>query len=200
SKGDVIDPLVIVDEFGADAFRFTLVAFAAMGRDVRLSEERIAGYRNFVNKLWNAARFSAMKREGTTTTCEMPADPQLLTNLWIRSRLAATIAETREALDTYRFNEVAQALYRFTWNEFCDWYIEVAKVLLDGPEADRAETLATLTATFEILLRLLHPLIPFVTEELWHELPAGGRMTAAHAGASGDPLLMTASYPEENAA
>src|SRR5205085_5802208 len=93
-----------------------------------------------------------------------------------------------------------QALYRFTWNEFCDWYIEVAKVLLDGPEADRAETLATLTATFEILLRLLHPLIPFVTEELWHELPSGGRMTAAHAGASGDPLLMTASYPEENAA
>jgi len=192
SKGNVIDPLVIVDEFGADAFRFTLVAFAAMGRDVRLSEDRIAGYRNFVNKLWNAARFAAMKREGTQTTCEMPPDPKLVPNLWIRSRLAATIAETRDALDSYRFNEAAQALYRFTWNELCDWYIEISKVLLDGSESDRAETLATLTAAFEMLLRLLHPLIPFVTEELWHELPAGGR--------DGSDLLMTASYPEANPA
>ena len=94
-------------------------------------------------------------------------------NRWIRSRLAATIAETREALDTYRFNEAAQSLYRFTWNEFCDWYIEISKVLLDGERpTERDETLATLTATLEMLLRLLHPLIPFVTEELWQELPA----------------------------
>jgi valyl-tRNA synthetase len=191
SKGNVIDPLVIVDEYGADAFRFTLVAFAAMGRDVRLSEDRIAGYRNFVNKLWNAARFAAMKREGTQTTCEMPASPVLVPNRWIRSRLAATIAETRDALDGYRFNEAAQALYRFTWNEFCDWSIEISKVLLDGNEAEKGETLATLTATLEMLLRLLHPLVPFVTEELWQELPAEGR-------AGG--MLVTGAYPEAHAA
>jgi valyl-tRNA synthetase len=187
SKGNVIDPLVIIDEFGADAFRFTLVAFAAMGRDVRLSEDRIAGYRNFVNKLWNASRFAAMKREGTATSCEMPAAPRLVPNRWIRSRLAAAVSETRDALDTYRFNEAAQALYRFTWNEFCDWYIETTKVLLDGSEEDRDETLRTLTATLETLLRLLHPLIPFVTEELWQELPEDGRATG---------MLVTGVYPE----
>jgi valyl-tRNA synthetase len=190
SKGNVIDPLVIIDEFGADAFRFTLVAFAAMGRDVRLSEDRIAGYRNFVNKLWNAARFVAMKREGTETSCEMPEAPRLLPNRWIRSRLAAAISETRDALDTYRFNEAAQALYRFTWNEFCDWAIEVSKVLLDGSGEERDETLRTLTATFEVLLRLLHPLIPFVTEELWQELPQAGRATG---------MLVTGAYPERRA-
>ncbi|MFN2425313.1 MAG: valine--tRNA ligase [Candidatus Binatia bacterium] len=194
SKGNVIDPLVIVDEFGADAFRFTLVAFAAMGRDVRLSEDRIAGYRNFVNKLWNASRFAAMKRggmEGETppppTSCEMPEAPRLVPNRWIRSRLAGTIAETRDALDSYRFNEAAQALYRFTWNEFCDWYIEISKVLLDGDAMDRAETLQTLTATLEVLLRLLNPLIPFVTEEIWQELPETGR-------AGG--MLITGIYPD----
>ncbi|MFN2376645.1 MAG: valine--tRNA ligase [Candidatus Binatia bacterium] len=187
SKGNVIDPLVIVDEYGADAFRFTLVAFAAMGRDVRLAEDRIAGYRNFVNKLWNAARFSAMKREGTATSCAMPESPRLVPNRWIRSRLAATIEETRSALDEYRFNEAAQALYRFTWNEFCDWYIEISKVLLDGGEEDRAETLATLTATLETLMRLLHPLVPFVTEEIWQELPSEGRA---------EGMLITGTYPE----
>jgi valyl-tRNA synthetase len=197
SKGNVIDPLVIVDEFGADAFRFTLVAFAAMGRDVRLSEDRIAGYRNFVNKLWNASRFAAMKRTPlpdaapiAPTSCEMPSSLDLLPNRWIRSRFAATIAETREALDSYRFNEAAQALYRFTWNEFCDWYIEISKVLLDGDEAGRAETLQTLTATLEQLLRLLHPIVPFVTEELWQELPEAGR--------EGE-MLITAVYPDFHA-
>ena len=192
SKGNVIDPLVVIDEFGADAFRFTLVAFAAMGRDVRLSEDRIAGYRNFVNKLWNASRFVAMKREDAAKggaaagSCAMPGSPRLLPNRWIRSRLAATIAETREALDSYRFNEAAQALYRFTWNEFCDWSIEVSKSLLDGDDEARTETLATLTATLETLLRLLHPLVPFVTEELWQELPAEGRATG---------MLIGAEYP-----
>jgi valyl-tRNA synthetase len=209
SKGNVIDPLVIVDEFGADAFRFTLVAFAAMGRDVRLSEDRIAGYRNFVNKLWNASRFAAMKRTpapeapqaAIATSCAMPRDLRLVPNRWIRSRLAATIAETRDALDSYRFNEAAQALYRFTWNEFCDWYIEISKVLLDGDEESRTETLATLTATLEQLLRLLHPLVPFVTEELWQELPAEGRL--GECSARGDhraqEMLITASYPEAHA-
>jgi valyl-tRNA synthetase len=207
SKGNVIDPLVIVDEFGADAFRFTLVAFAAMGRDVRLSEDRIAGYRNFVNKLWNASRYAAMKREPrpdrpdevVATSCEMPSSLDYLPNRWIRSRLAATIAETREAFDTYRFNEAAQALYRFTWNEFCDWYIEISKVLLDGSEAERDETLRTLTATLEQLLRLLHPIVPFVTEELWQELPAEGRVSdRSDAEREGD-MLITGLYPDAHA-
>ncbi|MBI5506778.1 MAG: valine--tRNA ligase, partial [Deltaproteobacteria bacterium] len=181
SKGNVIDPLVIIDEYGADAFRFTLVAFAAMGRDVRLSVDRIGGYRNFVNKLWNAARFVALKREGRATTCQMPAAPRLGPNRWMRSQLAAVVEETRAALDAYRFNEAAQALYSFTWNTYCDWYIEIAKVLLDADEEAREETLQTLTAVLEQLLRLLHPLVPFVTEELWQELPAAGRSDDAAA-------------------
>jgi len=194
SKGNVIDPLVIIDEYGADAFRFTLVAFAAMGRDVRLSEERIAGYRNFCNKLFNAARYVALKREGAAGALDGGAPSTMvalsLHNRWIRSRLAATIEETRAALDAYRFNEAAQSLYRFTWNEFCDWYIEISKVALDGDDAERAETLQTLESTLETLLRLLHPIIPFVTEELWQELPAGART-----GGDG-ALLMTQPFPE----
>jgi len=192
SKGNVIDPLVIVDEYGADAFRFALMAFAAMGRDVRLSVDRIGGYRNFVNKLWNAARFVALKREGRVTSCAMPQSPRLAPNRWMRSQLAAVVEETRTALDAYRFNEAAQALYAFTWNTYCDWYIEIAKVLLDGDEADREETLQTLTAVLEQLLRLLHPLIPFVTEELWHELPRAGRCDDL---ADATEFLMNASYP-----
>jgi len=218
SKGNVIDPLVIIDEYGADAFRFTLVAFAAMGRDVRLSEDRIAGYRNFCNKLFNAARYVALKREGApaqataadgatpaatatsptaSTSAAKPgataaegASPAALANRWIRSRLAATIEETRAALDSYRFNEAAHALYRFTWNEYCDWYIEISKVALDGDESERAETLQTLTSTLETLLRLLHPIIPFVTEELWQELSHDVR------GSGEGALLMTQSFPE----
>ncbi len=190
SKGNVIDPLVIVDEFGADAFRFTLTAFAAMGRDVRLSTDRIAGYRNFVNKLYNASRFAAMKREGLEVGCAMPEAPAALPNRWIRSRLAAAAAETREAVESYRFNDAAQRLYHFTWHEFCDWYIEVSKVLCDGSEEERDETVATLTAVLEALLRLLHPIIPFVTEELWQELPAEGRA---------EGFVMHAAYPEAEA-
>ncbi len=186
SKGNVIDPLVIIDEFGADAFRFALAAFAAMGRDVRLSQDRISGYRNFVNKLWNAARFAAIKREGVETSVAMPERLELPANRWIRSRLASAIEDVRDALEGYRFNEAASRLYQFTWNEFCDWYIEISKVHLDGEEAERAETLQTLTATLEQLLRLLHPIIPFVTEEIWQELPTEGRA---------EGFVMNAAFP-----
>jgi valyl-tRNA synthetase len=187
SKGNVIDPLSIVDEYGTDAFRFTLVAFAAMGRDVRLSEDRIAGYRNFVNKLWNAARYVAMKREGTDVGCEMPAAPRDITARWIRSRFADAVKEVRSALDEYRFNDAATRLYQFIWHELCDWYIELSKVVIDREDAAaRTEAIAMLTAVLEQTLRLLHPIAPFVTEELWQSLPASGR--------PGD-TIMRAQYP-----
>ena len=186
SKGNVIDPLVIVDEYGADAFRFTLAAFAAMGRDVRLSVDRIAGYRNFVNKLWNAARFVELKRDGEAISCEVPGAPELATSRWIRSRFASAVADVRAALDSYRFNDAASRLYQFTWHEFCDWYIELAKVELDCSPEQRGEVLQTLTSILEQLLRLLHPIVPFVTEEIWQTLPAGGRA---------DGFIMTAEYP-----
>jgi valyl-tRNA synthetase len=176
SKGNVIDPLSIVDEYGTDAFRFTLVAFAAMGRDVRLAEDRIAGYRNFVNKLWNASRYVAMKREGVDVGCAIPANPRDITARWIRSRLADAIREVRDALESYRFNDAATRLYQFVWHELCDWYIELSKVVLDRDDAGaRAEAASMLTAVLEHTLRLLHPICPFVTEELWQSLPADGR-------------------------
>jgi valyl-tRNA synthetase len=193
SKGNVIDPVGMIDEFGADALRFTLVAFAAMGRDVRLSPDRIVGYRNFVNKLWNASRFVAIKREDTDVDCAMPAELKSVANRWIRSRLASAIVDTRAALEAYRFNDAAQRLYQFTWHEFCDWYIELTKADQaegEAGEAARLETAATLNGVLEHLLRLLHPIIPFVTEELWQELPAGGRA---------DGFLMHAAYPEVKA-
>jgi valyl-tRNA synthetase len=193
SKGNVIDPLDVIDKFGADAFRFALAAFAAMGRDVRLSEDRISGYRNFINKIWNAARFVEMKRgdagdgAGSGSSCEMPVELSSVTARWIRSRFAATAGGVREALDGYRFNDAASELYQFIWHEYCDWYIELSKVSLDQGGAEAEETLATLTAVFEQALRLLHPIAPFVTEEIWQSLPAAGRAEGS---------IMRAAYPE----
>jgi valyl-tRNA synthetase len=186
SKGNVIDPLDIVDEFGADAFRFTLAAFAAMGRDVRLSEDRISGYRNFINKIWNAARFVEMNRADDGASCEMPAELSSITARWIRSRLAATATDVREALDGYRFNDAASRLYQFVWHEYCDWYIELSKVSLDAGEEEARETRAMLTAVLEQALRLLHPIAPFVTEEIWQSLPVAGRTEGS---------IMRACYP-----
>jgi len=186
SKGNVVDPLEIIDEYGADAFRFTLAAFAAMGRDIRLSENRLVGYRNFVNKLWNADRYVGMKREGHSVACTMPADMTTLPGRWIRSRLAAAVRDVREALDGYRFNDAASRLHDFVWHEFCDWYIELSKVLVDGDDEAAAETRQTLTAVLEQVLRLMHPVTPFVTEELWQQLPADGRAAGS---------IMRAPYP-----
>ena len=171
SKGNVIDPLEVMDKFGADAFRFTLAALAAMGRDVKLAEERIAGYQNFVNKLWNAARFVLMNLSAGGSAAR-GADGKLnLADQWILSRLAATIAKAREAVESYRFNEFAHHLYQFTWHEFCDWYIEMSKLALNsGDENERRKTESVLAAVLENILLLLHPIIPFVTEEIWHAL------------------------------
>ena len=188
SKGNVIDPLTIIDQYGTDAFRFTLAAFAAQGRDIKLAEERIAGYRNFCNKVWNAARFALMNLEG------FDPDPLTLGALtlgegdkWILHRLNETVRETNKALDEYRFNEAAMGLYQFTWSEFCDWYLELSKKDLYEGDTHRKTTVRfVLWYTLEHLLRLLHPFMPFITEEIWQTLP-GAKETAT---------IMLAPYPE----
>ncbi len=173
SKGNVIDPLTIVDEYGADAFRYTLCAFAAMGRDIKLSTDRIGGYRNFVNKLWNASRFALMNLEDFEPTEEGLTGLTLSqADQWILNRYAFAAAEVNKALNSYKFNEAAGILYSFTWHEFCDWYIELSKDNLYGEDLSvRNATQTVLFSVLEGLLRMLHPILPFVTEEIWHALP-----------------------------
>ncbi len=189
SKGNVIDPLELIERYGADALRFTILASTAQGRDIRFGEGRVQGYRNFATKLWNAARFCELNG------CELdpafdPAAPRQTVNRWVVSKLVQAEARTREALEGYRFNDAANALYHFTWNEFCDWYLELAKPLLGGTdEAAKAETRATAAWALAQLLHLLHPLTPFVTEELWQRRYA----------APGGPLI-GARWPEPGAA
>ncbi len=187
SKGNVIDPLTIVDEYGADAFRYTLCAFAAMGRDIRLSTDRIGGYRNFVNKLWNASRFALMNLEDFE-----PAERDLAkltlsqADQWILNRYAFAAAEVNKALANYKFNEAASILYSFTWHEFCDWYIELSKDNLYGEDLSvRNATQTVLFSVLEGLLRMLHPILPFVTEEIWQTLPGKREVES----------IMQANYP-----
>ena len=170
SKGNIIDPVSIIDEYGTDAFRFTLAAFAAQGRDIKMSEKRVEGYRHFVNKLWNAARLTLMHVDRFR-----PLDLTMLTlpDRWILSRLYRSADAVVRAIDEYRFNEAAAALYQFIWHEFCDWYLEIIKPALYGKEgAARQETaLSVLWRVMHDMLILLHPFMPFVTEEIWHKLP-----------------------------
>jgi valyl-tRNA synthetase len=175
SKGNVIDPLEVMAQYGTDAFRFTLAAMAAMGRDIKLAEDRIAGYQNFVNKLWNAARFVLMNVGEDAQAQDDPEGRLAPTGLnfadrWIRSRLAATVADARAAIDSYRFNDYANVLYQFTWHEFCDWYIEMSKLSLNGAVAEAGRSKRMLVELLEQILLLLHPLMPFVTEEIWSVL------------------------------
>jgi valyl-tRNA synthetase len=175
SKGNVVDPLSVMDKYGTDAFRFTLAALAAQGRDIRLSEERIEGYRNFANKIWNAARLVLTNLEGYDPALARRGAPSVA-DRWIVSRLTETIARVRKAIDGYRFNDAASAVYQFLWHEYCDWYLEIAKRSLYQPEspAARARTQQTLVETLETTLRLLHPFMPFISEELWQRLPRPG--------------------------
>ena len=188
SKGNVIDPLIIIDKFGTDAFRFTLAAFAAQGRDIKMSEKRVEGYRHFINKIWNASRF-AMMHITDNTFDEIELDLKkislFLPNRWIISRLKTVINNVALSLDEYKFNDAAGGLYKFVWHEFCDWYLEAAKPALYGDYGDEQRTAAmsTLWRVLYDILRLLHPFIPFVTEEIWHRLP----------GTSG--FIMAASFP-----
>jgi valyl-tRNA synthetase len=184
SKGNVVDPLVMMDRYGTDAFRFTLAALAAQGRDIRISDERVEGSRNFANKLWNAARLVLSNLDGYDARRARKAPPALA-DRWIRSRLAATIRGVREALRRYRFNDAASAIYQFVWHELCDWYLELAKVPLyrPGSPAERLAAQHTLVTVLETTLRLLHPFMPFITEEIWQRLPGTGES------------IMIASYP-----
>lgn len=197
SKGNVIDPLTVIDQFGTDAFRFTLAAFAAQGRDIKLSEERISGYRNFCNKIWNAARFTMMNLEGFAPDNVVFEELALSeTDEWILHRLNETADETGRALDEYRFNEAAMTLYQFTWNEFCDWYLEFSKQDLYGTDPVRkATTQYILWMVLENLLRLLHPFIPFITEEIWQSLPKGERCFSRGSGGDWSASIMLAPYP-----
>ena len=182
SKGNVMDPLELIDKFGADALRFTLTALAAQGRDVKLSESRVEGYRNFSTKLWNAARFCEMNECRPTDDFD-PAKVKETVNRWIIGKLRDAEAAASDAVAAYRFNDMAAALYHFTWGTFCDWYVELVKPILNGDdEAARAETRATAAWVLDQILHLLHPIMPFVTEELWQQLSdrrAGPLITSA---------------------
>ena len=170
SKGNVMDPLDLVSAYGADAVRFTLAAMAAQGRDIKLSEQRIEGYRNFGTKLWNAARFTEMN--GCVAVPGWQPDAVSTTlNRWIVDRLGDTAATVTEALEAYRFNDAAAAVYQFTWGTFCDWYLELAKPVLTGEDgAEKTETQACCAWLLGQILHLLQPFMPFVAEELWDRL------------------------------
>ena len=168
SKGNVIDPIDLIDRYGADALRFTLAAMAAQGRDIKISEARVEGYRNFATKLWNASRFAEMN--GCVRAADFdPAQTRESLNRWILGEAAKAAAETAGAIESYRFNDAAAAVYRFVWSVFCDWHLELAKPVLQG-EADaaaKAETRATIACVLDTIYALLHPFMPFLTEELW---------------------------------
>ena len=168
SKGNVIDPLDLIGKYGADALRFTLAAMAAQGRDIKLAESRVEGYRNFATKLWNASRFAEMNGCARVAGFDPAAVKQPL-NRWILGEAAKAVAETSEAIEGFRFNDAANAAYRFVWNLFCDWHLELAKpVLQGGVEGEaKAETQATIAHVLDVVYGLLHPFMPFVTEELW---------------------------------
>ena len=188
SLGNVIDPLVMIEQYGADSFRFTLAALTGQGRDIKLSEDVISGYRNFVNKIWNASRFVLLnltdykEKNGT-----IHYNDYSLIDKWIISRATRLIREVRSALDDYRFNEAASFIYQFVWHEFCDWYVEFSKENLASNEGvQRSATQQVLLEVLDIVLKILHPFMPFITEEIWQKLP----------GNSGS--IMIESFPKEN--
>lgn len=184
SKGNVMDPLDLVEKFGTDALRFTLAAMAAQGRDIKLAESRIEGYRNFATKLWNAARYAEMN-ECRWDAAFDPKSARQTVNRWIISELAATEAKVSKAIDEYRFNEAAGALYQFIWGTFCDWYVEFTKPILSGGDAEAAAETRTVTAwTLMQAVNLLNPLMPYITEELWSSF-------------GGEDLLITTAWPQD---
>ena len=169
TTGNVIDPLVIVDEYGADALRFTNASMAAIGGVLKLSEDRIKGFRNFGTKLWNAFSFADHYDVAFAGENARP-DAQNTLNKWIIGETAKTLSEVDEALTSYRFNDAAQTLYAFVWGKVCDWYVELSKPILQGEDAAaRTETEQTLAWVLDQCLILLHPFMPFITEELWVE-------------------------------
>jgi len=185
SLGNSPDPLQVIDAYGADALRFTVVALAPPGEDLRFAPEKTELGRNFANKIWNVARFALRPAEDAPGPPE--AAPLSLPDRWVLSRLQTVIAETRAALETFRFQDAAMGLYRFLWHEFCDWYVEFSKLALYGGNADAARAArATLVFALDRLMRLLHPFMPFLSEEIWQALPIA-RPTRS---------VMVAPYPE----
>jgi valyl-tRNA synthetase len=168
SKGNVIDPLALIDRYGADSLRFTLAAMAAQGRDIKLSTSRVEGYRNFATKLWNASRFAELNGCLRRTDFD-PGSVREPLNRWILGETAKAVGETVLAIESFRFNDSANAVYRFVWNIFCDWHLELAKPVLQGGEDGpaRAEAQATIAYVLDQIFALLHPFMPFLTEELW---------------------------------
>ena len=188
TKGNVIDPLDLVDEYGADALRFTLTAMSGPARNIRLSKQRVEGYRNFGTKLWNAARFCQMNECATQPDFDPGAITGVL-NRWVRSELAKASAAVANALERFAYDEAAGALYRFIWNTFCDWHLELAKPILNGEdEAAKTETRATTAWVLDQTLKLLHPVAPFITEELWAQTAEFGPNRAG--------LLMEEAWPD----
>ncbi|WP_395667125.1 valine--tRNA ligase, partial [Methylocella sp.] len=188
SKGNVIDPLELIDQYGADALRFTMAAMAAQGRDVKLAKERVEGYRNFATKIWNAARFAEINGCALVDGFD-PRGVKETLNAWILGEAAKACAETAAAIEGYRFNDAANAAYRFVWNVFCDWHLELAKPLLQGEDgAAKDETRATTAFVFDQILKLLHPFMPFLTEELWAVKAPPGRPRAS--------VLALAAWPD----
>ena len=185
SKGNVIDPLQLIDSYGADALRMTLAAHAAQGRDIKLSENRVEGYRNFATKLWNAARFCEIN--GCKSALDFnPKNVNETLNKWIVGKVAEATGKVATGIDDYRFNEAAGGIYQFTWGTFCDWFIEFAKPILQGDDgAAKSETQATAAWVLEQLLLLLHPFMPFITEELWAQM-----------GDSKNAMLISTAWPE----
>jgi valyl-tRNA synthetase len=171
SKGNIIDPLLMIDKYGTDAFRFTLAAYTAQGRDVRMSPERIEGYKFFINKIWNASKLTFANLEDYDENNTIAVEDSL-SDKWIKARLNKAVEEVTHSLDEYRFNDAAATIYRFIWHEFCDWYLELSKPAFYGkvsPE-QRLSAQRTLQDVFKTMLLLIHPFMPFVTEELWQVL------------------------------
>ena len=167
SKGNVIDPLDVVEQYGADALRMTLAAMAAQGRDIKLSVQRVESYRNFATKIWNAARFAEMNECRRVAGFDPKSVKETL-NKWALSECAKAIDEVSAGIQGYKFNEAALAAYRFVWNVFCDWTLELAKPVLQGADSPaKDETRATIAFIFDEICKLLHPFMPFLTEELW---------------------------------
>ena len=188
SKGNVMDPLELIDRYGADALRFTLAAMAAQGRDVKLSTARVEGFRNFATKLWNAARFAEMNGCAYDAGFN-PKRANAILNRWIISEAATVGAKLDASLEAFKFDSAALALYHFVWGNFCDWYLELAKPVLQGPDGPaRSEARATVAWVLVRVLHLLHPFMPFVTEELW----------AQFRPADGTKLLMLSTWPTDD--
>lgn len=199
SKGNVIDPLTLVDQYGADALRFTLSAMAAQGRDIKLATSRVEGYRNFATKIWNAARFAELNGCARTEGFDPAAVKQPL-NRWILSEAATAAEGIAAGIPTCKFNEAAGAAYRFVWNQFCDWYLELAKPVLQGEgvdPAEKAETQGTVAHVIDLICQLLHPFMPFLTEELWAQKAGEGAPRKLQQG--DDTLVCLTRWPDLSA-